>query len=123
MEIETTMSASQGPSSGRPRAPEIEENWNAKRCHNCIHARADEMAAKRETTMSAREEPSGGGVNPMLETRVLDWILSDFDEGPSSGNEERAGEGQRSGRGACLTFASTSVWQLHRGVEGAAKKV
>jgi hypothetical protein len=31
--------------------------------------------------------------------------------------------GQRSGRGACLTFASTSVWQLRRGVEGAAKKV
>jgi hypothetical protein len=31
--------------------------------------------------------------------------------------------GQRSGRGACLTFASTSVWQLRRGVEGAVKKV
>jgi hypothetical protein len=31
--------------------------------------------------------------------------------------------GQRSGLGACLTFASTSVWQLRRGVEGAAKKV
>jgi hypothetical protein len=45
------------------------------------------MAAKRETTMSARGEPSGGGVNPMLETRVLDWILSDFDEGPGSGKE------------------------------------
>jgi hypothetical protein len=29
----------------------------------------------------------------MLETRVLDWILSDSDEGPSSGKEERAGEG------------------------------
>jgi hypothetical protein len=32
-------------------------------------------------------------VNPMSETRVLDWILSDSDEGPSSGKEERAGEG------------------------------
>jgi uncharacterized protein (DUF2235 family) len=42
--------------------------------------------------MSAREGTSGGGVNPMLETRVLDWILSDSDEGPSSGKEERAGE-------------------------------
>jgi hypothetical protein len=45
------------------------------------------MAAKRETTMSAGEGPSGGGVNPMLETRVLDWILLDSDEGPSSGKE------------------------------------
>jgi hypothetical protein len=51
------------------------------------------MAAKRETTMSAEEGPSGGGVNPMQETRVLDWILSDSDKGPSSGKEERAGEG------------------------------
>jgi hypothetical protein len=51
------------------------------------------MAAKRETTMSAGEGPSGGGVNPMLETRVLDWILLDYDEGPSSGKEQRAGEG------------------------------
>jgi hypothetical protein len=51
------------------------------------------MAAKRETTMSAKEGPSGGGVNPMPETRVLGWILSDSDEGPSSGKEERAGEG------------------------------
>jgi hypothetical protein len=45
------------------------------------------MAAKRETTMSAGEGPSGGGVNPMPETRVLDWILLDSDEGPSSGKE------------------------------------
>jgi hypothetical protein len=51
------------------------------------------MAAKRETMMSAGEQPSGGVVNPMLETRVLDWILSDFDEGPSSGKEERVDEG------------------------------
>jgi hypothetical protein len=29
----------------------------------------------------------------MLETRVLDWILSGSDEGPSSGKEERGGEG------------------------------
>jgi hypothetical protein len=29
----------------------------------------------------------------MPETRVLDWILSDSDEGPSSGKEKRAGEG------------------------------
>jgi hypothetical protein len=51
------------------------------------------MAAKRETTMSAEEGPSGGGVNPMPETTVLDWILSDSDKGPSSGKEECAGEG------------------------------
>jgi hypothetical protein len=30
------------------------------------------MAAKRETTISTREGPSGGGVNPMPEMRVLD---------------------------------------------------
>jgi hypothetical protein len=51
------------------------------------------MEAKRGTMMGAVEESSGGGVNPMPETRVLDWILSDSDEGPSSGKEERAGEG------------------------------
>jgi hypothetical protein len=51
------------------------------------------MAAKMETTMSVEEEPSGSGVNPMPEMRVLNWILSDSDEGPSSGKEERAGEG------------------------------
>jgi hypothetical protein len=28
----------------------------------------------------------------MPDTRVLDWILSDSDEGPSSGKEERASE-------------------------------
>jgi hypothetical protein len=46
-----------------------------------------------ETTMSAGEGPSSDGVNPMPEMRVLDWILSDSDEGPSSGKEEHAGEG------------------------------
>jgi hypothetical protein len=30
---------------------------------------------------------AGGGVNPMPEMRVLDWILSDSDEGPSCGKE------------------------------------
>jgi hypothetical protein len=90
VETKTTMSAGEGPSSGRPRAPGIEENRNAKQCRNWIHERAGEMAAKRETTMSARQGPSGGGVNPMP---VLDWILSDSDEGPSSGKEEHAGEG------------------------------
>jgi hypothetical protein len=49
METETMMSASEGPSSGRPRAPGIEENQNVKRCRNWIRARASEMAAKRET--------------------------------------------------------------------------
>jgi hypothetical protein len=49
------------------------------------------MVAKRETTMSTREGPSGGGVNLMPETRVLDWILSDSDEGPSNGKDELAG--------------------------------
>jgi hypothetical protein len=93
MDTETTMSAGEGPSSGRPRAPGIEENRNTKWCRNWICARAGEMTTKRETTMSAGEGPSGGGVNPMPETRVLDWILSDSDEGPSSGKEERVGEG------------------------------
>jgi hypothetical protein len=95
VEIETTMSTGEGPSSGRPRAPGIEENRNTKRCRNWIRARAGEMAAKRETTMSAEEGPSSGGVNPMPETRVLDWILSDSDEGPSSEKEEcRRGGGE-----------------------------
>jgi hypothetical protein len=93
VETKTMMSASEGPSSGRPRALGIEENRNTKRCRNWIRARVDEMAAKREMTMSAGEGPSGGGVNPMLETRVLDWILLDSDEGPSSGKEVHAGEG------------------------------
>jgi hypothetical protein len=92
VEIETTMSAGEGPSSGRPRAPEIEENRNAKRCRDWIRARAVEMATKREMTMSVGTGPSGVGVNPMPEMRVLDWILSDSDEGPSSGKEERADE-------------------------------
>jgi hypothetical protein len=39
------------------------------------------MAAKRETTMSTIEGTNGGGVNPMPETRVLYWILSDSNEG------------------------------------------
>jgi hypothetical protein len=112
VETETMMSAGEGPSNGRPRAPGIEENRNAKRCRNWIRARAGKMAAKREMTMSAREGPSSGGVNPMLETRVLDWILSDSDEGPSSDKEERASEGASKWRGACLPFVSTSVWQL-----------
>jgi hypothetical protein len=51
------------------------------------------MAAKWETTMSSGEGPSGGGVNPIPETRVLDYILSNSNEGPSSGKEERVGEG------------------------------
>jgi hypothetical protein len=72
VETETTMSTDEGPSSERPHAPGIEENQNAKRCHNWIHTRAGEMAVKRETMMSTGEGPSGGGVNPMLGTRVLD---------------------------------------------------
>jgi hypothetical protein len=67
VETETTMSAGEGPSSRQPRAPRIE-----KQCHNWIRVRAGEMAAKRETTMSTREGPSGGGVNSMPELRVLD---------------------------------------------------
>jgi hypothetical protein len=51
------------------------------------------VAAKRETTMSAEEGPSGGGVNSMPEMRALDWILSDSGERPSSDKEERVGEG------------------------------
>jgi hypothetical protein len=67
------------------------------------------VPARRETTMSARQGPSGGGVNPIPESRVLDWILSDYDEGPSSGKWSVSVRGQRSGRGAYLTFASISV--------------
>jgi hypothetical protein len=123
VEIETTMNAGEGPSSGRPRAPGIKENRNTKQCHNWICARAGEMAAKWETTMSAGEGPSSGGVNPMPETRVLDWILSDSDEGPSSGKEERASEGAAKWATGLPTFSSTSVRQVRRGVEEAAKKV
>jgi hypothetical protein len=72
VETETMMSAGEGPSSGRPHTPGIEENRNAKRCRNWIRTRAGEMAAKREMMMSAGEGPSGGGVNPMPEMRVLD---------------------------------------------------
>jgi hypothetical protein len=72
VETETTMSVGEGPSSGRPCAPGIEENRNVKRCCNWTRARAGEMATKRETTMSTEQGPSGGGVNPMPETRVLD---------------------------------------------------
>jgi hypothetical protein len=97
VEIETTMSAGEGPSSGRPHAPGIEENQNTKRCGNWIRARAGEMAAKREITMSAGKGPSGGGVNPMPETRVINWILSDSDEGPSSSRRSVPARGQRSG--------------------------
>jgi hypothetical protein len=93
VETETAMSADEGPSRRRPHGLWIEENRNAKWCCNWIRARAGKMAAKRETTMSAGEGPSGGGVNPMPEMRVLDWILSDSDEGPSSGKEERVSEG------------------------------
>jgi hypothetical protein len=110
LETETTMSAGEGPSSGRPRAPGIEENRNVKRCRNWIRLCVGEMA--RETMMSAGEGPSGGGAKPMQETRVLDWILSDSDKGPSSGKKERAGEGAAKWARGCLTFASTSVWQL-----------
>jgi hypothetical protein len=43
------------------------------------------VVAKRGTMMSAGEVPSASGVNPIPEMRVLGWILSDSDEGPSSG--------------------------------------
>jgi hypothetical protein len=94
---ETTMSACEGPSSGRPRAPGIEENRNAKRCHNWIRVRAGEMAVKRETTMSAGEGPSGGGVNTMSETRVLDWISRIPTRGQAAARRSVSARGQRSG--------------------------
>jgi hypothetical protein len=59
----------------------------------------------------------------MPKTRVLDWILSDSDEGPSSGKEERVGEGAAKWVRGLPQFVSTNVWSLRRGVEGAAKKV
>jgi hypothetical protein len=96
------ISVGEGPSSGRPRAAWIEEeNQKAKRCHNWIRAHADEMAAKRKTTMSAAEVPSSGGANPKPEMRVLDWILSGFDEGQNSDKEECADEGPSSGKKEC----------------------
>jgi hypothetical protein len=55
------------------------------------------MAAKRETTMSVGEVPSGDGVNPMPKTRVLDWILSDSDEGQAAARRSVPARGQRSG--------------------------
>jgi hypothetical protein len=57
--VEMTMSVGERPSSGGLCAPWIEEeNWNAKWCCNWILTHANEMEAKRETTMSAREGPS-----------------------------------------------------------------
>jgi hypothetical protein len=93
METEKTMSVGEGTSSTRPYTPGIEENRNVKQCRNWIRAHAGEMAAKRETTMSTGQGPSSGGVNPIPEMRVLDWIVSDSDEGPSSGKEEHVSEG------------------------------
>jgi hypothetical protein len=72
VELETTMSTGEGAGSGRPRTLGIEENRNAKRCCNWIRVCVGEMATKKEVTMRAGEGPSSGGVNPMLETRVLD---------------------------------------------------
>jgi hypothetical protein len=72
VETEMTMSDGEGPSSGRPHAPGIEENRNAKRCCNWIRVHASKIAVKRETTMSVGEGPSGSGVNPMPGMRVLD---------------------------------------------------
>jgi hypothetical protein len=43
--------------------------------------------------MNTGERPSGGGVKPMPGTRVLNWTLSDSDEGPSSSKEESVGKG------------------------------
>jgi hypothetical protein len=104
VETETTMSVGEGPSSGRPRAPGIEENRNAKWCRKWIRVRAGEMAAKREKTMGAEQGPSDGGVNLLLETRVRDWILSGFDEGQAAARRSVPARGHRSGRGACLTL-------------------
>jgi hypothetical protein len=57
------------------------------------------MEAKRETMMSAGEGLGSGEVNPMPGMRVLDWILSDSDEGPSSSKQEHASEGAKWARG------------------------
>jgi hypothetical protein len=66
VETETTMSAGEGPSSRRPRAPGIEDNQNAKRCRNWIHARAGEMAAKREAKRRW-SEPNSRDEGPRLD--------------------------------------------------------
>jgi hypothetical protein len=123
VETKTAMSAGEGPSSGRPRAPGIEENRNVKWCRNWIRARPGEMAAKRETTMSAGEGPRRGGVNPMPEMRVLDWILSDSDEGPSCGKEECAGEGAAKWARGLPHVCKHKCLATTKKVEGAAKKV
>jgi hypothetical protein len=72
IETKMTMSAGEGPGDRQPCAPEIEENLNTKWCRNWTHTRASDMAVNRETTMSVGERPSGGGVNPVPEMRVLD---------------------------------------------------
>jgi hypothetical protein len=70
-----TMSAGEGPSNGRPHAPDIEDNQNAKRCRNWICACASKMAAKRETMMSAVTTPPEIILYYRLNHSI--WSLSD----------------------------------------------
>jgi hypothetical protein len=81
------------------------------------------MASKRKMTMSTGEGPSSGGVNPMPETRVINWILSDSDEGPSSGKEERAREGAAKWARGLPHVCKHKCLATTKRVEGAAKKV
>jgi hypothetical protein len=61
----------------------------------------------------------------MPETRVVDWILSDFDDGPSSGKEESAGEGATKWvrcfphvcKHKCLATTKRCRWSSEEGVE------
>jgi hypothetical protein len=62
-------------------------------------------------------EPNAGDEGPRLDPLRIPT------RGQADARRCVPARGQRSGRGACLMFASTSVWQLRRGVEGAAKKV
>jgi hypothetical protein len=55
--------------------------------------------------MSTIEDPIGSGVNPMLETRVLDWILFEFRRGgkPMQGGACRRGDNEvDEGPASCL---------------------
>jgi hypothetical protein len=79
----------------------------------CVPARWSEEGDYDERRREAKwwwSEPNAGDEDPRLDPLGF-W----------RGAKRRQGGACR--RGACVTFASTSVWQLRRGVEGAAKKV
>jgi hypothetical protein len=109
VETETTMSAGEQLSSGRHRAPWIEEKRNAKRRRNWIHARP----ARWRRRGKRRWAPERGQV-AVEWTQCQRWASSTESSWVSTKGQAAARRsvpvrGARSGRGACLTFASTSV--------------